>query len=76
MRLPDDAKPGHFFYVRGVDSSHTEVVVDNEHPDHPEDFNQYHNTFSGFTVDGFTSSDQLVAKHVVTARQVASLASS
>ena len=42
----------------------------------PEDFNQYHNTFSGFTVDGFTTADQLVAKHVVTAQQVASLASS
>jgi ABC-type branched-subunit amino acid transport system substrate-binding protein len=42
----------------------------------PEDFNQYHNTFSGFTIDGFNASDQLVAKGVVTAQQVASLASS
>ncbi len=42
----------------------------------PEDFNQYHNTFSGFTVDGFTPSDQLTAKAVVTAAQVAQLASS
>jgi len=42
----------------------------------PEDFNQYHNTFSGFTVDGFNSADALVAKAVVTAQQVESLASS
>jgi ABC-type branched-subunit amino acid transport system substrate-binding protein len=42
----------------------------------PEDFNQYHNTFSGFTVDGFNSSDALVAKAVVSAQQVESLASS
>jgi ABC-type branched-subunit amino acid transport system substrate-binding protein len=36
----------------------------------PEDFNQYHNTFSGFAVSGFTSSDQLVQKAYVTPAEV------
>ena len=37
----------------------------------PEDFNAYHNTFSGFAVSGFTGSDQLVQRAYVTPRQVA-----
>lgn len=36
----------------------------------PEDFNQYHNTFSGFAVDGFTSSDQLTQTAYVTPAQI------
>lgn len=36
----------------------------------PEDFNKYHNTFSGFAVSGFTSSDQLVQRAYVTPAQV------
>lgn len=36
----------------------------------PEDFNTYHNTFSGFSVDGFTSSDALKQVAYVTAQQV------
>lgn len=36
----------------------------------PEDFNQYHNTFSGFAVDGFSSSNQLVQRAYVPAAQV------
>lgn len=38
----------------------------------PEDFNQYHNTFSGFAVDGFTASNQLNQVAYVTPQQVAS----
>ena len=38
----------------------------------PEDFNQYHNTFSGFAVDGFTTSNQLNQVAYVTPQQVAS----
>ena len=37
----------------------------------PEDFNSYHNTFSGFAVSGFTSSDQLIQRAYVTPQQVA-----
>ncbi len=37
----------------------------------PEDFNSYHNTFSGFAVDGFTSSNQLVEHSYVPAAAVA-----
>jgi ABC-type branched-subunit amino acid transport system substrate-binding protein len=36
----------------------------------PEDFNRYHNTFSGFAVSGFTSSDQLVQRAYVTPAQI------
>lgn len=36
----------------------------------PEDFNTYHNTFSGFAVDGFNSADQLVQAAYVTPQQV------
>jgi ABC-type branched-subunit amino acid transport system substrate-binding protein len=36
----------------------------------PEDFNAYHNTFSGFAVSGFNSADQLVQVAYVTPRQV------
>lgn len=36
----------------------------------PEDFNAYHNTFSGFAVDGFNSADQLVQAAYVTPQQV------
>lgn len=36
----------------------------------PEDFNSYHNTFSGFGVDGFTATDQLVQAAYVTPQEV------
>lgn len=36
----------------------------------PEDFNKYHNSFSGFAVSGFTSSDQLTQRAYVTPAQV------
>lgn len=36
----------------------------------PEDFNTYHNTFSGFAVDGFNSANQLVQVAYVTPQQV------
>jgi ABC-type branched-subunit amino acid transport system substrate-binding protein len=36
----------------------------------PEDFNGYHNTFSGFAVSGFTGSGQLVQASYVTPQQV------
>lgn len=36
----------------------------------PEDFNRYHNTFSGFAVSGFTSSDQLTERAYVTPVEV------
>ena len=38
----------------------------------PEDFNQYHSTFSGFAASGFTSTNQLVQRGYVTAQQVSS----
>lgn len=37
----------------------------------PEDFNKYHNTFSGFAVDGFSSSNQLTQRGYVPASAVA-----
>lgn len=36
----------------------------------PEDFNQYHNTFSGFAVSGFDSGDNLTQVAYVTPQQV------
>ena len=36
----------------------------------PEDFNGFHNSFSGFAVDGFTASDQLAQASYVTPQQV------
>ncbi len=36
----------------------------------PEDFNSYHNTFSGFAVSGFTGSNQLTERAYVTPAQV------
>jgi len=36
----------------------------------PEDFNQYHNTFSGFVIDGFNSQNQLVQRDYVTPVEV------
>ncbi|HUY47249.1 MAG TPA: ABC transporter substrate-binding protein [Streptosporangiaceae bacterium] len=36
----------------------------------PEDFNANHNTFSGFAVSGFTSSDQLAQRDYVSPQQV------
>jgi ABC-type branched-subunit amino acid transport system substrate-binding protein len=36
----------------------------------PEDFNAYHNTFSGFAVSGFTGSGQLIQRAYVTPQQV------
>lgn len=36
----------------------------------PEDFNAYHNSFSGFAVDGFGSANQLVQVAYVTPEQV------
>jgi len=36
----------------------------------PEDFNAYHNTFSGFAVSGFDASDQLTQVAYVTPQQV------
>ncbi len=36
----------------------------------PEDFNGFHNSFSGFAVSGFNSSDQLVQSSYVTPEQV------
>jgi ABC-type branched-subunit amino acid transport system substrate-binding protein len=37
----------------------------------PEDFNGYHNTFSGFAVSGFTTGNQLTERAYVTPAQVA-----
>jgi branched-chain amino acid transport system substrate-binding protein len=36
----------------------------------PEDFNSYHNTFSGFAVSGFTPADQLTQRAYVSPAQV------
>jgi ABC-type branched-subunit amino acid transport system substrate-binding protein len=36
----------------------------------PEDFNSYHNTFSGFAVSGFTAADQLTQVAYVSPQQV------